>query len=102
MPSIICNRAWVFACGFALSLALMMAVAAPVRADAGSGPPARAPQFARTISEMAQLVRQPHKPFACISDLDGELAMTATAQVCICDAKNKQWKTVGTGAACVW
>jgi len=28
--------------------------------------------------------------------------MNAKGQVCVCDGAAKQWKTVGTGAGCVW
>ena len=71
-------------------------------ANVGSVPIRRGPQFALTISDMLMLVRQQHEPAACAKGLDGELAMTGKALVCICDAENKQWKNMSTGAACAW
>jgi len=65
-------------------------------------PVRRTPQFAVTISDMMMLVRQQHQPAACAKGLDGELAMTSKAQVCICDAESKQWKNMGTSASCAW
>lgn len=86
-----------------ISLVFLCAAASHhASADASNIHVHQAPQFAVTVSDMMMLVRQQHQPAACRSGLDGELAMTNKAQVCICDAQNKQWRSMGTGSVCAW
>ena len=84
-----------------LTLCLTFLSAAAIRA-AESSPPPSYPKFSNLISNTFSLNRQHREPAACITDRDGIITMNAQAQVCICDGKTKQWKTVGTGAACAW
>lgn len=60
------------------------------------------PQFSQISSDGVRFLRHSHEPAACAAGLDGKATMTSTAQLCICDAENKQWRNMGTGGACAW